>query len=69
MTSREKKIVQLKKLAAEVGSDLEAVAKISGKVKRLVEEVNQENRPVEDRDMMLMACLPAPLLYRAGIHF
>ncbi len=39
MTSREKKIVQLKKLAAEIGNDLEAVAKISGKVKRLVEEV------------------------------
>ncbi len=55
MTSREKKIVQLKKLAAEIASDLEAVAKNSGKVKRLVEEVNQENRPVEDRDMMLMA--------------
>ncbi len=55
MTSREKKIVQLKKLAAEIGSDLEAVAKISGKVERLVKEVNQENRPVEDRDMMLMA--------------
>ena len=55
MTSREKKIVQLKKLAAEIASDLEAVAKISGKVERLVEEVNQENRSVEDRDMMLMA--------------
>lgn len=52
---REKKIVQLKKLAAEVYSDLEAVAKISGKVQSLVEEISHKTGPVEDRDMMSVA--------------
>jgi len=55
MTSREKKIARLKKLAADVNSSLEAVAKISAKIRDLVDEINNKNGPVEDRELMLMA--------------
>ncbi|MFZ3046934.1 MAG: hypothetical protein WA151_13555 [Desulfatirhabdiaceae bacterium] len=55
MTSREKKIVRLKKLVAVIHSDFEAVAKISGKIQDLLEEIRPKTGPVKDRDVMLMA--------------
>jgi hypothetical protein len=55
MTSREKKIVRLKKLVAEIHSDFEAVAKISGKIQDLLEEMRPKAGPVKDRDIMLIA--------------
>ncbi|MEW5954572.1 MAG: hypothetical protein AB1815_12770 [Bacillota bacterium] len=55
MTSREKRIVRLKKLAADVNSGLEAVAKTSFKIQELADEISKKTGPVEDREMMLIA--------------
>lgn len=55
MTAREKRIVRLKKLIADINSDINAVAKISGKIQGLDEEINRNSGPVEDRDIMSMA--------------
>ena len=55
MTARERRIVRLKKLIADINNDLDAVGKISGKIAVLDEEINRKSGPVDDRDIMSMA--------------
>jgi hypothetical protein len=55
MTAREKKIIRLKKLVADINNDLGAIARLSSQVKTLDEEINSKSGPLADRDVMLMA--------------
>lgn len=55
MTSRERKIIRLKRLLADLDNDLGAVGELSFHIKVLHDEIDCKHGILSDRDVMLMA--------------